>query len=327
MLRIVQVGVGGFTNMIHGPMLQQYAKDNPGELEFAAVCVRKSVDKAREYCQKYGFGQVYTDIDEMVRTEKPDACWALTNPEGTRKVAGRMMELGIPVLFEKPPGKNLNEAMELAEVSRQTGTSNMVAFNRRFAPCTQKAMEWARDHGPFARVSARMIRAGRKEPDFAYNTGIHALDCLHMLADICLDGMKTARVQRVETPAGGFDFHVDMTFGSGATGQCDLTPNCGVNDETYSLFGNNKCITFSLPWIGTESKAELWEGGKLLDSERWPAESAFRNFGVYQESAAFIEAIRDGRKPHPSAEQIIESVALTEAVAAGRNWQSGLVGA
>ena len=85
-------------------MLQQYSIENPGELDFAAVCVQKSVDKAREYCQKYGFARVYTDIDEMVSSEKPDACWALTNIEETRKVAGRMMELGIPVLFEKPPG-------------------------------------------------------------------------------------------------------------------------------------------------------------------------------------------------------------------------------
>ena len=36
-------------------------------------------------------------------------------------VAGKLMELGVPVLFEKPPGRDLAEAEELAEVSRKSG--------------------------------------------------------------------------------------------------------------------------------------------------------------------------------------------------------------
>jgi myo-inositol 2-dehydrogenase / D-chiro-inositol 1-dehydrogenase len=327
MLKIVQIGTGGFTNLVHGPMLQRYAKENPGEIELAAVCVRTRVDRAEDYCREYGFSRVYTDIEEMMNKEKPDACWSLTNTPDTRNVAGRIMELGIPVLMEKPPGKNLRETMELAEISRKTGTPNMVALNRRFAPCTQRALEWTKDRGPFERLSAQMLRTGRKVSDFAISTGIHALDCVVMLADACFGGLKFAQVRRVQALAGEYNFHVTLTFGSGATGRCDLMPNSGVSDETCTLYGNNKCITFSMPWFGVESKAELWESGKLVDSMSWPTEPEFRDFGVYsfgiyQESAAFIAAIRDGKKPHPSVEETVESVALTAAVAEGVEWQS-----
>jgi len=321
MLKIVQVGAGFFSTLMHGPMIRQYASDHPGRLELAAVCVRKDVEKAKGYCREFGFARVYTDIDEMVRSEKPDAAWVLTSLEATRAAAGKLMELGVPVLMEKPPGTNLEEAKELAEIARRTGTPHMVGFNRRFARCTQAARAWLKDRGPFEAAEARMLRAGRDDAEFAYGTGIHAIDCLHMLGDLCLGGMTSARVLRSPSFSGTWNFHVEVAFGSGATGRCELQPNCGVNEETYTLFGRNTCVTFSMPWIGSGSRAELWEDGKLLDSARWPAESAFVDFGFYQEYEAFVEALADGRKPWPSVEETLDTVALAEAAQAGRDWK------
>jgi predicted dehydrogenase len=143
-----------------------------------------------------------------------------------------------------------------------------------------------------------------------------------MVADECLGGMKSARTHRVPLSAGGFDSHVDIIFGTGATGRCDLLPSSGVNDETYTLFGDDRCITFTMPWLEVESKAELWENGKLVDSAAWPLASAALNFGIYQEAAAFIAAIQEGRKPRPSAEEAVESTSLAEAVLEGRDWHA-----
>jgi predicted dehydrogenase len=73
------------------------------------------------------------------------------------------MERHIPVIFEKPPGRNVQEAQELAEISRRTGTPNQVAFNRRWAPCTQQALAWIREDGPFEYLYARMLRTTRMD--------------------------------------------------------------------------------------------------------------------------------------------------------------------
>ena len=173
MLKIVLVGVGDWSSFVHGPALSHYAKEHAGEVELAAVCVRTRVERAQQFCEKFGFQRVYTDLGEMLDREKPDACWAITPIDATRKVAGEVMERGVPVLFEKPPGANLREAEELAEISRRTGTPNMVGFNRRWAPCTRQALAWAKEHGPFEHIYARMLRTQRMDEEFAFGTGIH----------------------------------------------------------------------------------------------------------------------------------------------------------
>jgi len=318
MLKIVFVGAGDWAMAIHGPALAHYAKEHPGEVELAAVCVRKSVDRAKEFCEKFGFAKVYTDIEQMVAEERPDACWVVTEIGGTRAAAGKVMELGVPVIFEKPPGRNLQEARELAEISRNTRTPNMVAFNRRWAPCTRKALEWAAEHGPFEYLYARMLRSGRLDEEFAFGTGIHLLDCVRAIADAHLGGLKSAKVARVKSLTDRWNFHVEMEFGSGARGRCDILPTCGVIEETYTLFGHNHWVTYSLPWHSVPGKAEVWVKEELVASESWPAQPAFLSSGFYGEAAEFISALKEGRRPCPSAEEAVDSVALAEAVQEGR---------
>ncbi|MBE9565488.1 MAG: Gfo/Idh/MocA family oxidoreductase [Proteobacteria bacterium] len=319
MLKIALIGAGEWCEGIHAPALAHYAKEHPGEVDLAAVCVRRRVERAKLFCEKFGFKTYYTDIEEMVDKEKPDACWVVTAIEATRGVAGKVMELGVPVLFEKPPGKNLQEAKELAEISKRTGTPNMVAFNRRWAPCMLKALGWAKEHGPFEYLYARMLRSKRMDETFAYGTGIHLLDCVRALADAALGGVKSAETNRVDSAAGRFNFHVDLQFGSGAGGRCDILPTCGVVEETYTLFGNNRWITFYLPWHTVDGRAELWVEGKLVESESWPAQPAWLSSGFYGEASEFIAALTEGRRPSPSAEESVDSVVLAEAVQAGSN--------
>jgi predicted dehydrogenase len=319
MLKIGIVGVGYWSTQVHGPALSHYAKEHPGELDLAAVCVRKSVDKAKEFCQKFGFRRVVTSLDQMIDEDKLDACWVVSPIEGTRQIVGHLMERRIPVIFEKPPGKNLQEAKELAEISVRTCTPNMVAFNRRWAPCTRKALQWAAEHGPFEYLYARMLRAKRMDEQFAFGTGIHLLDCVRVLAEDSLGGIKSAATTKLQAASGIFNFHVDLHFGSGASGRCDILPTCGVVEETYTLFGRDRWITYALPWHEGDGKAELWVEGKLVDSEGWPVNPPFLSGGVYGEASEFIAALNNGRKPHPAAEDAVPSVALAEAVQKGEN--------
>jgi predicted dehydrogenase len=93
-------------------------------------------------------------------------------------------------------------------------------------------------------------------------------------------------------------------------------------EEKYALYGNNACVVYSIPWYKTAARAELWKNRELIDSESWSAEEGIPNAGFYQESAAFIDAIRKGVSPRPTAEDAIESVSLAEAVEEGKDWHS-----
>ncbi len=317
------MGVGDWATHVHGPALAHYASEHPGEVELAAVCVRRNVERAHEFCRKFGFERVHTDLDAMIDAEKPDACWAITPISETRRVAGHLMERGVPTLFEKPPGANLAEARELAEISRRTGAPNMVGFNRRWAPCTRTALAWAAEHGPIEHIGARMLRVARMDEEFAYGTGIHLLDCVRALGEATAGMLKSARTTRVRSEAGVWNFRVDMAFASGATANCDILPACGMLDESYMLYGPRWAISYSLPWSGgavkSDGEAQLWVEGELRERRSWPLEPQHLSSGFYGEAVEFISALREGRRPSPSAEEAVESVALAEAVQEGRD--------
>ena len=323
MLKVVLVGVGDWATHVHGPALAHYAQEHPGQVELAAVCVRTRVDRAQEFCRRFGFQRVYTDLDAMIGAERPDACWVVTPISATAEVAGHVMERGVPVLFEKPPGANLTEAKMLAEVSRRTGTPNMVGFNRRWAPCTRTALAWAAEQGPIEHISARMLRVARMDEEFAYGTGIHLLDCVRALGEATVGRLRSARTTRLRSEAGVWNFHVDLAFASGAAAGCDILPACGMLDESYTLYGARRTIAYSLPWSGGEVKrdgeAQLWIEGELREVQSWPLEPQHLSSGFYGEAAEFISALQEGRRPSPSAEEAVESVALAEAVQQGRD--------
>ncbi len=322
MLKAVLIGAGGHSEAVHGPSLAHHAEQHPGEIELAGVCDLRE-ERARLFCEKFGFRRHYTDLEQMFDREKPGACWLVAPIGATRELAGRVMERGVPVIFEKPPGKDLGEAQELAAISVRTGTPNMVAFNRRWAPCTRKAIAWAREHGPFDYLYARMLRSGRMEERFAFGTGIHLLDCVRALGDAALGGLASARTVRMRAPADAFHYYVDLEFKSGAKGRCDILPTCGVVDENYALFGSNRSILYTLPWVtgygvNVEGRADLVVRSEVVESERWSAEPGFLNIGFYGEAVEFITALREGRRPSPSAEEAVDSVALADAVQEGR---------
>jgi len=323
MLKIALLGAGSHSEHVHGPSLACYAQEHPGEVELAAVCDLRE-ERARLFRDKFGFRRVYTHMDEMLDRERPDACWVISPLELTRELAGTVMARGIPVFFEKPPGRNLQEAEELAQIAARAGGPNMVAFNRRWAPCTRQALEWANHHGPFEYLYARMVRVARRDEQFAFGTGIHLLDCVRALAEAHLGKVAAAHTTRLRAPSGVFNFHVDLTFASGARGRCDLLPTGGLVEESYALFGPTCVITFSLPWLAwpdlrTDGRAELWVEGKLADSQTWPADPAFSSSGFYGETVEFISALKQGRKPCPSPQEAVVSVALAEAVQEGRD--------
>jgi predicted dehydrogenase len=342
MLKIAFVGAGWFAHHVHGPALARYAEEHSGEVDLAAVCVRRNVDRARDFCQKFGFQRVYADLDEMLDKEGPDACWVVTPIGATRQVAGHIMERRVPVLFEKPPGATLQEAQELAEISQRTGTPNLVAFNRRWAPCTQKALDWAREIGSTEHIYARMLRPQRMDRTFAFGTGIHLLDCVRFLGEAIVGGLIAARTVRwrsaasdaspasgsaadpgADSPTDVYNFHVDMVFESGARARCDILPACGMLEESYLLFGAKKSVSYCLPWsagsVELDGRAEVWAVGEVQASGKWSFAPHDVSGGFYGEACEFLSALKEGRRPSPSAEESVVSVALAAAVQEGRD--------
>jgi hypothetical protein len=168
-----------------------------------------------------------------------------------------------------------------------------------------------------------MLRPQREDKTFAFGTGIHLLDCVRMLAEKTVGGIKRARTIRQESSVARYNFYVDMSFGSGAIGRCDIQPGCGIVGETYNFFTAKKCVTYRFPWtawphLDCDGRAELWVEGKLADSQGYPLQMQYISSGPYNQAVEFITAVKEGRKLSPSAEDSVDSVALAAAVQEGR---------
>lgn len=121
--KICSIGCGEMSTIGHGPSFQKYAQENP-EVTLAACCDLDAA-KAEQYRQSFGFKKAYTDIDQMLSAEKPDAVSLVVPVALTEQLTTKILRAGIPVILEKPPGLDRQQTLRLMDVAEQTGTPNL----------------------------------------------------------------------------------------------------------------------------------------------------------------------------------------------------------
>jgi predicted dehydrogenase len=252
----------------------------------------------------------------MLDDEKPDAIVAITPLDLTLPMGREFLAYGLPVLLEKPPGRTVPEARELAAAAETTGTPHMISFNRRFGPAVLAARRWLADEAGSLpdQVIARMLRVSRLEPTFIMGTGIHLVDTvLSFLGDA-----RRVSSLRHHTHAGGQCASAQV---EGAHGNATLViaPDCGTMAETYELIGDEYTIYIDV----VSSQCIVVRAGDVVLHERFDHEPAFVANGTYAETAAFLEAVETGRGYSPTLQQGLASMLLADAVDRG---VSGAVG-
>jgi virulence factor len=308
MLKVALIGCGAHAAEAHATPLAMFAAEHPGQVELAAA-VDVRPDAAEGFCRRFGFGRAFTDIDQMLATVRPDAVWCIVPPPFITATAGRLLERGIPTVIEKPLGVTVDEARQLAEVARRTGTPHMVSVNRRFVPRLNRAIAWARDHGPLQYVRVSMFRDRRTEDDFLFATGIHAVDAIrHIAGDVAV-----ASVTPLTGEALASRWHlIDLHFASGARGRIDMLTTAGSHAENYELLGEGYRVELQtrLP-RGTTSALRCYQGDRLvLEDLSPPDELPQLGRGEVDELREFITALQQHRRPRPGVEDVLPSMEL-----------------
>ena len=302
-LRVAVIGGGYHSREHHLPSLAKYVARYPGEVELAAFCDLRR-DIAEGICREYGFGQFYTDIDEMLASENLDACIAVTPVSANASVAKTIVIAGVPLLMEKPPGSTPQEARELCEFAEGRDAPAMVSMNRRYDPALSAARSWIAGQ-PLEHVRASMFRHRRRERDFFVGTALHSLDALRWIAgDISDYSVHTRLVDEA------WWYRIDLEFERGATGVLEVLPTCGNRAEFYEIFGPGYRVRAS---AGDNDSGEViaWEEGKIvLRKGPTPDTPPFVKGGTSAETVEFLTALREGRALHPSPQEVWQSVDL-----------------
>ena len=318
------IGCGEHAGIAHGPAQARYAAKHP-EVELAACC---DVDagRAEAHRARFGFARAYTDIKKMLDAERPDAAVLAVPVERTATLAPQVLEAGVPVLVEKPPGRTAVEVDALIAAAESHGrrppVPHQVAFNRRFAPIVQEARRRLAAVGAATEVQHvhyEMTRVDRRDPDFS-TTAIHGLDAVRFLA---ASDYAEARLRYRERPDLGptvANIFVDAVMASGATAHLAFCPAAGAVVERATVHAGAHTLFLRIPiWGPLDAPGRL----QHLQEGRMSADIGGDQLGdtdpcvlggFYGEYEAFLGDVAAGRPPSPSLRESRQSVQIAESV-------------
>lgn len=326
--KIAHVGCGQMSVLNHGPAQALYQATHPGTALVA--CCDVAPDKARNFASLFGYARHYTDLARMLDEEAPDCACLVVPEEATCPVGCQILERGVPLLLEKPPGRMLTENARLIAAARVRDTPHQVAFNRRYAPLMQALrtrVTEALGDDPIQAIHYELTRVNRDFPLARYSTtAIHAVDAVRFLAG-CDYAHVRFHYSKVPGARHAHNIFMDCEMTTGATARVSVLPHTGVNVERARVHASQHAFFLHNPvWHNFDAPGELlhitrnevayratardFQVGEDLDD--------FELNGVYATDAAFFEAIRHGQRPAGTLEAARQSVAVAECIAEQR---------
>jgi myo-inositol 2-dehydrogenase / D-chiro-inositol 1-dehydrogenase len=318
-VNLCQIGCGEHARVAHGPSQRRCAAER-GDLVLAGCC-DLDAGRAESFRRDFGYARAFTDPSAMLEAERPDAVVVVVPVERTVAVGSMVLERGLPLLLEKPPGETTVAVDELIAASEKGGrVPHQVAFNRRFAPLVRELRRRIEEAGPLQHVHYEMTRVERRDPDFS-TTAIHGLDAVRYIAGADYAEARFRYHERPDIGPGVANILVDAVMTSGATAHLAFCPVAGVLVERATAHAHGHTLFLHVPmWSGVDSPGRLWHfaGGKLvadLGGDRVGDGTAlFELGGFYRETVAFLDALAAGRIPAPGLRESRQSVEIAEHV-------------
>ena len=328
-MKFCMIGCGEHAVSSHGPALAKCAAALPG-LELAACCDLDAA-RAEQYRQRFGFARACTDVRAMIDAERPDAVALVVPASLTCGLGCLVLEQGIPLLLEKPPGETVAEVDRLSAAAGAGGGGGLdvphqVAFNRRHVPLVKALRERLAALGePPQHVRYEMVRVNRRDPDFS-TTAIHAIDAVRFIA---ASDFAEVRFRYREWPnlgPGVANIFMDAVMVSGATAHLAFCPVAGVVVERAEVHAQDHTFFLEVPmWNGHDTPGRLAHlaRGSIVEDIRGPREgdgaAPYELGGFHDQYRAFFAALTAGRPPAPSLAATRQSVEVAEAIRSRRS--------
>ncbi len=238
------VGLGSISQRFILPNLDQWE-----DVQIEAICDVEEYN-IKINSARYGIKNCFFNVEDMLESVKPDVVFIAVPPQYTFDVARKVLEEGIPVYIEKPPGITYKESLALKNMALNSNTPCMVAFNRRFMPMVGEIKKLLQDLPPIWQVS---MEFNKYEPlDFIkrFNTTpltatvIHGLDLLRCMAGDIEVVQSLQRSDDSHFPNGYLGL---LKFKNGAYGTLNCHWLAGGRVERYSFHGHGYSIYLSPP--------------------------------------------------------------------------------
>ena len=314
--KICTVGCGGMANGGHGPSFRKYAQEH--EDVVLAGCCDVDLQRAEDYRGKFGFQKAYTDMEEMLKAEKPDAVSLVVPVALTERLSIQVMEMGYPVILEKPPGMDREQTLRMLEVAERTGVPNQVSFNRRFMPIIRRFKE-LRQGMQGQLWQYEFYRINRHDADFS-TTSIHGIDTMKYLADSDYKSVRFFYYPNPVDPGMAPAITLECTFQDGQAGRITFAPGTGIIAERCTMHGSNEMIYATMPFHGNKGSLDenglitIARMGQIVHQEPGVAAEDCVENGFYGENAHFFDCIRAGIRPTDDIASGLQSVEIADCI-------------
>ena len=326
--RIGFVGCGNHATQNIYPALRLGVNGSPalkepiGEL---VACCDMQEDLAKRNARVFGFERYYTNHLEMLEKEDLDGVIAVMRPKDQPGVAIDCLNAGLPVLVEKPPTTNLEDAYAIKEACDRSGKSVMVAFMKRFSEPYLKAKEIMAQpgFGPAVAFEARYNFGRYASPDtydFLNAFSCHILDLTRFfMGEVRSVYASYASVQgdNAGSPLTYADvvnnpdktipqeeaWLLNFQFESGAVGMVQ-TNSLERVQERVLVTGRGSWVEVTdwrkvTGYVGTTEWPQTWEPHDQLPNDPLDFRTVHGYTGEVRE---FVLAAREGRTPVPNIE-------------------------
>lgn len=315
--RICVIGCGALSTRAHGPSYRRYA-DRHADVELAACC-DLDTERAEAYRIAFGFGRAYVDYRAMLDTERPDAVCLMAPVDKTCELSCAVMNMGFPLLMEKPPGLDREQCMQMIAAAEASGVANQVAFNRRYVPLVRHLKQDLDRRCPpedIQYLRYDFFRINRRDQDFS-TTAIHGIDTVRFLAGSPYRRIRCRYQELDHLGSGVANLYLDCEMASGAMAYLDFCPVTGVLIERATINAYDQTWFLEIPlWGAFDAPGRLRcvtqgtvteevDGGLLEGAEQMHIASGF-----YDENASFFDDLRAGRRPQGDIRSGLQSVEI-----------------
>jgi len=170
-LKVAVVGAGFVAQKRHIPAFLRLKK----QVFVCAICDLK-LEFAKSVASRFGIPNVYSNLSDMLKREKPDVVDICTPPKVHAPVAIEAMENGCHVLLEKPMASSLSDCDRMIQALRKHGVKLSVVHNQRFYPPFLKAEQLVKNGSIGELTGMRIISLTPREEYLVHeNHWIHKL--------------------------------------------------------------------------------------------------------------------------------------------------------
>jgi predicted dehydrogenase len=194
------------------------------DVEIAAIC-ELDEDRLNSTADRYGVTdrricRRLDDYQQAVLDLKPDAVYAIGQPNVMYPVWKWCLEQRCNLYVEKPLGLSAHQARSLAHLARHNGCITQVSFQRRITPMIVQLREECLKRGPIQHAVCEFYKCAPAPcldaRDHMMDDGVHAIDTLRWMC-----GGEVVEIEAVTRRIGVPDinfFAALLRFDNGATG-------------------------------------------------------------------------------------------------------------